>query len=325
VTDRVSVALCTYNGARYIAEQIDSILSQELVPTEIVLADDGSTDGTVELAWRAYAAHVDSTVKLRVLPPQAHLGVTRNFERAVLAAENELIALCDQDDVWRSDRLSSAVLSFDRDPSLLLQHSDATLIDATGNSVGSTLLDALRLSPRERGAIADGQAFSAYIRRNLVTGATVIFRRRLLDAAIPFPLGWVHDEWLAIIAAALGTVELLDEPLIDYRQHGSNQIGVSAPTLGYRVRRMLEPRGARYEMLSRRADVLLDRLIQLKAPSSTIACAADKARFERVRAALPRRRLSRVRTVLLELRRGAYDRLSSQGNLDMARDLLQPA
>jgi len=325
VTDRVSVALCTYNGASYIAEQIESILNQELVPTEIVLADDGSTDGTVELARGAYAAHPQTTVKLRVLPPEAHLGVTRNFERAVLAVENELVALCDQDDVWRPDRLSAAMLSFDRDSSLLLQHSDATLIDAAGYPVGSTLLNALRLSPHERREIAEGQAFSAYIRRNLVTGATVLFRRRLLEAAIPFPRGWVHDEWLAILAAALGSVELLEEPLIGYRQHGSNQIGVSAPTLRYRLRRMFEPRAERYEILSRRADILLDRLIQLNAPSAVIASAADKARFEHVRAALPRRRFARVCTVVSEGRRGSYERLSSQGNRDMVRDLLQPA
>lgn len=320
----ISVALATYNGERFVAEQVRSILSQSRRPDELVVADDGSTDATLDVIRATHAASGQGT-QLRVLEQGRRLGVTKNFERAVAACTGELIALSDQDDVWHVDRLVAAQASFEARPDLLLQHSDARLVDADGGPLGIGLLEALWVSGAERNAIHRGDAFSAYLRRNLVTGATVTFRASLLRSAMPFPSSWVHDEWLAAIAAAVGEVELVEEPLIDYRQHGANQIGATKPTLRYRVSRMLEDRGDRYERLALRAEALATRLADLPVPESMLAAARDRARFDRVRASLPRRRLARLGTVLSEHRAGSYRRLSSQGALDVVRDILQPA
>jgi len=320
----ISVALATYNGERYIVEQLRSILAQTTRPSEIVVADDGSSDRTVELVRETFDFMAPAGMELRILESDGERGVTRNFERALRAARGDLIALSDQDDVWHLDRLSKAVESFERDPGLLLQHADARLVDGSGADLGSTLLEALYVNGEERTHIARGKAFESYIRRNIVTGATVVLRRRLLDFAAPFPAEWVHDEWLAIIAAAVGKVELLNDSVIDYRQHGANVIGVTAPTLGYRLGRMLQPRGDRYRQLARRAASLVARLEEVDAPEQITAIAREKARFEAVRARLPSRRLARIVTVLAERRRGSYRALSSQGDLDVLRDILQP-
>ena len=172
--------------------------------------------------------------------------------------------------------------------------------------------------------IDSDRAFDAYIRRNLATGATSVVRRALVRSATPFPTEWVHDEWLAIIAAATGRLHYVDLPLIDYRQHQSNQIGVAAPTFRHRLSRLLEPRGSRYAILAARSALLVSRLQELGAKPEVISLAADKVRFESSRAELPARRINRLRAVLAEYRRGSYDRLSSQGNMDVLRDLLQP-
>ncbi|WP_403023546.1 glycosyltransferase family 2 protein [Salinibacterium sp. GXW1014] len=320
----ISVALATYNGERFVAEQVESILAQSRRPDELVVADDGSTDATLDIIRATHEA-ARSGVSLRVLDPGGRRGVTKNFERAVSACEGELIVLSDQDDRWHPDRLERAAASFEARPGLLLQHSDARLVDAAGRPLDVGLFEALWVSPAERQAIHGGEAFSAYLRRNLVTGATVAFRATLLEYAMPFPSTWVHDEWLAAIAAAIGEVELVEEPLIDYRQHGANQIGATKPTLRYRISRMLEERGDRYEILAVRAEALADRLAQLPVPEAILAAARDRARFDRVRAGLPRRRLARLGTVLDEHRAGSYRRLSSQGALDVFRDILQPA
>jgi glycosyltransferase involved in cell wall biosynthesis len=321
----VSVALCTYNGAAFIARQVESILDQDLPPAEIIVSDDGSTDRTLEIVRAVFASRIDTPVALRILDPAGHLGVSANFQRAIEAAHSDLVALSDQDDVWHPDRLSRAVPRFEEDPSLLLQHSDARLVDETGAPLGASLLDALYVSVDDRSAINGRGAFARYLRRNIATGATMVIRRSLLEIAAPFPAGWVHDEWLALIASAKGRVQLLDDTLIDYRQHGSNVIGVTAPTLIYRIRRMLQPRGSRYVAFARRATDLVDRLGSVGADPALLSLAAEKARFEAVRAGLSRHRIARVRPVLVEQRRGSYRRLSSQGDLDVFRDIFQPA
>lgn len=322
---RISVAMATFNGALYVEEQVASILRGARVPDEIVIADDASTDETLTLARRAFRDNSTSGTTLRVLEGAQALGVAANFERAILSCEGDLIALSDQDDIWHEDRLAAAIPSFEKNAGLALQHSDARLVDSAGEPLGVSLLEALTVSPGERRALRDGNAFPAYIRRNLATGATVLMRRDLARLATPFPAGWVHDEWLAIVAAAAGSIELIESQLIDYRQHSDNQIGVKPPTLGYRVSRMLEPRNDRFERLAQRSRVLADRLRQLAVPPEVLALAEDKARFEARRARLPRARALRVPIVLGEWRAGSYRRLSSQGNLDVVRDLLQPA
>lgn len=325
MTLSVSVALCTYNGAAFIERQIVSILEQDQSPFELVVADDGSTDDTLQIIRRTCERYVSSTTVLRILGPAGHLGVTGNFERAIVATTGDLIALADQDDIWHSDRVSVSVAAFELDDTLLLQHGDATLVGPAGEPLGLGLLEALSVGAAEFQAIASERAFDTYLRRNLVTGATVMFRRSLIAAALPFSRDWVHDEWLAMIASAIGSVQLNRRALIDYRQHGSNEIGVAAPTIGYRVRRMLEPRGQHYVMLARRADALLAVLRTLGVAERYIVLAERKLRFERVRASLPAARLARVRPVIREFHAGSYTDLSSQRALDVVRDIIQPA
>ncbi len=316
----VGVALCTFNGEPYVAEQLRSIVAQSSPPALIVVGDDGSTDRTIEVV-RATAG---DAVRLSVLPEGARLGVTRNFERTIVAVDAPLIALSDQDDVWHPGRIARLAPLFD-DSSLLLVHTDARLVGPDGAPLGRSLFDDLEVSPDELALERSGRAFEAFLRRNLATGATMVFRRSLLESALPFPEGWVHDEWLAVIAAALGGVAVVADQTIDYRQHGANQIGVTAPTLSYKIGRVFERRGERNRILARRFAILADRLDTLPVAESVRRAARAKAEFEARRAAMPSGRLRRAFPVLRLAATKAYGRYASRGVADIGRDLLQPA
>ena len=132
----------------------------------------------------------------------------------------------------------------------------------------------------------------------------------------------MHDEWLATVAAATARIGMLDTVLMGYRQHGGNQIGVTKPTLRYKVRRTLEPRGDRIDGLVARTEALVERLAHLDSAPEVLALAREKVAFEAARAQLPASRWRRIRPVLAAGLRGEYD-LASQGRLDMLRDVLQ--
>jgi glycosyltransferase involved in cell wall biosynthesis len=319
----VSVALCTYNGARYVAAQVHSILSQSHAVQQIVVSDDGSTDGTVAIV-EELVRHAPLKPDLVVLRNERQLGVTRNFQQALDACAGDLIALCDQDDVWRRDRVAAALDAMLAHPTLLLTHSDARLVDAEGRPLGITLFEALEAGSAIAG-IHEGLAFPVFLRRNFATGATMMLRRDLLARVEPFPATWVHDEWLAITASILGGVDVLEAPLIDYRQHGANEIGMSAPSWRQKVSRVLEPRGQRTERMVARAESLV-RWIEDRPDvlPEYLRAAEDKLAHERFRQGLPRARVRRVLPVIRELRAGRYDRLAGRGRLDSVRDLLQP-
>lgn len=325
----VSVALCTHNGAAFVRQQLQSIFAQTRLPTEIIISDDASTDGTlreVANALDSLRSTVASPPEVRILQNPVALGVTANFEQALLQCSGELIALCDQDDVWHPSRIEAAVARFDADETLELLGADAVLIDADNAPLNQSLFTALGISRRELGEMHSGRGFDALLRRNLITGATTMVRRRLVALSSPFPSSWVHDEWMAVIAAAVGSIDVVEEPLIDYRQHAGNQIGARKKSLSERRQRLVESRGERYEYLYRRSQVLADRMEALGDAVSArrVIAARQKRDHLGFRRRLPASRPARLLPVLREASSGRYGRYS-RGWLDVARDLVQPA
>lgn len=320
----VSVALCTHNGARFVEAQVRSILSQSVLPDELVVSDDASTDDTIALIEATLASRPHG-MRVVILRNEPALGVVPNFQQALAACTSELIALCDQDDVWHEDRVAVALEHFRADDRMLV-HSDARLIDEAGAPLGHSLFDALGVTTAERREAAAGDELAVLLRRNLVTGATAMIRREVLTSAVPFPDLWVHDEWLAVIATSVGTGELVDTELVDYRQHGGNQIGVRKLGLGGKIGRILEPRNGRNRYLAERAALLVDRLEALGGVvrPDALARAREKLDHLRVREQFGRSRWGRVIPVMREAATGRYGRYS-RGYGDILRDLLQPA
>lgn len=323
----VSVALCTHNGEPYVGEQVRSILDQVPAAAELVVGDDASTDGTVAViraaVGRHRAEHPGSTIDLRIIERDAPLGVTRNFEQTIAACSGDIVALSDQDDVWPAGRLARLLPLF-ADSAVLLVHTDARLVDADGRDSGRRLLATLEASPRERELLERGAALEVLIRRNLVTGATVLLRRDLAERSMPFPESWVHDEWLAMMAAVEGGLRLVPEPWLDYRQHGANVIGASEVTWARRWERLREPRDERAGRLVARAGALVDRLAQRPDCAAALRVARAKLAHEQARATMPRAQPLRVPSILAGVVAGRYSRYS-RGAIDIARDLVQPS
>ncbi|MDJ0350965.1 glycosyltransferase family 2 protein [Cryobacterium sp. PH29-G1] len=319
----VSVALCTYNGTAFVKAQLESILLQTRLPDEIVISDDASSDDTVTVVREALASC--ETVRVIVLRNDKALGVTANFAQALRACTGDLIALCDQDDLWAPTKLERLTDEFARRPHLVLVHTDARIVDAAGESMGSTLLETLSVTVDEKRSVHTGDALRVLLRRNIVTGATAMMRRELLESAGSFPSSWVHDEWLAVVAAATGEMDVVEEQLIDYRQHGGNEIGVATLSLRGRIERLTRPRADRNARLLARAQSLAVRLREpgFAANTSVARLTDQKLEHERARSALPTRRVSRMWPAWVEWRTGRYHQYGL-GLQDLVRDLVQP-
>lgn len=329
---KVSVALCTHNGERFIEEQIKSILDQTRPVDEIVLSDDASIDRTVEIVKKSITGHLLShgtAPTLIVLNNSTPLRVTKNFEQALFHTSGDLVALSDQDDVWHSNRIEKMVAMFESTKTLFV-FSNARQTDEEGKSLGHDLFTALAMSAKERSLVEQGEAYKQFLRRNLATGATVMLRRSLVKAAAPFPDSWLHDEWLAMVAAAFDSVRMLDERLIDYRQHSGNQVGMSPLRTRRRISMFLEPRTERNERLFLRAQALSDRIgslispeTQAQVPANYQRMAKDKYLFEQARQKYPELRIKRVPPVFNQLFKGAYARYGT-GLKDALRNIIQP-
>ena len=316
---RVSVVVCTYNGERYLRDQLQSILDQTRSPHEIIISDDGSTDSTLQIvADFTSSSNGPQSLEWRVETRRTPLGVSGNFASALAKARGEFVALADQDDVWELNRLESGLAHFN--DGVLLVHSDATLIDASGRPTG-TLMSALRLTNSERMNLLAGEALTALLRRNVVTGATTMIRASLLEQALPIPEGWVHDEWLALVAAAQGGVVFQEGPLIRYRQHGNNEIGASKTDYDEATRRLREKRSDFFARKLPRNDGIAALLANKPAwmDSAAHSSLAAKVEFDQWRSTLPSSRVRRLVPVLRRWFTGHYGRYA-RGYLDVIRD-----
>lgn len=324
-----SVVLCTHNGTQYLEQQLVSIFGQTYLPTEVIISDDNSTDGTIEFS-QAVIRNIQQQkpalkkVVVEYISNVPALGVTKNFENAIRKAKCELIALSDQDDIWELERLSSIVDVFAEDPELVLFHSDALLVDGDNYSLNCTLFEALRVSNSEKELINSGRGNQVLLRRNIVTGATTVFRKSLVKDSLPFPTEFLHDEWLALVATFTGKLKLSETPLIRYRQHGNNQVGVRKLGLKHAVGRIIFPRTERNTILLNRSVALSSHPFFALNPDDEIRnIAAEKLAHERVRSSYPSSRIRRVRPVLKELKTGRYSDFGL-GFQDILRDLIQP-
>jgi len=219
----ISVAMCTYNGGRYIDAQLESIRRQELPVSELVVCDDGSSDGTLEIL-EAFSLHAHFPVL--IVRNEKNLGSTKNFEKAIRLCSGNFIALADQDDIWLPNKTAVLVGELVKEAAAGGVFTDAAIIDECSEETGSTLWEEYGFSDTERDSVKSGNLASVLLRRPIVTGATFLFRRELLGEILPIPEGWLHDEWIAWRIALCSSVIFSKIPVMFYRTHASQQIGV---------------------------------------------------------------------------------------------------
>jgi glycosyltransferase involved in cell wall biosynthesis len=314
----ISVALCTYNGERFLAEQLESFLSQQRLPDEVVICDDQSSDSTLDIV-RRFAEHAPFCV--RPLSNKSNLGSTRNFSQAIELCRGDIIALADQDDVWLPNKLAALERSLRDDAGVGFAFSDAEMVDSQLRPIGYRLWDAVRFYPHERRCFVHGQAFEKLLRRYRVTGATMAFRSRFKDMIVPIPQDWVHDAWIALLIAAIAPCVLIDEPLLKYRQHAGQQLGEKKRSLveEYRVARSMNQET--YRTVAKRYAQARDRLqgVAGVAPARMQALEEKIEHFER-RARMRDNGVWRLPMIVRETWRGNYLRYS-YGWKSIAQDL----
>lgn len=229
----VSVCMASYNGERFIARQIETILSQLGEADELVISDDSSTDATLFIV-RSFG-----DPRIAVLPGQTFRSPCFNLENALRHARGDVIVISDQDDEWLEGRLESALEGLKR---FSLVVCDAEIIDAEGRSTGRDLSQIY--SPRT--------GFITNLFRNRYLGCCMAFRREVLEKALPIPsnLPW-HDWWLGLIAEIYFSTAFLDKKLVRYRRHGGNASRIGEKS-GHGWNRRLEVRWRTMKELARR-------------------------------------------------------------------------
>ncbi len=226
---RISVALAAFDGGAHLAPQLDGVLAQLAEGDELVVSDDGSTDGT--LARLAACAARDPRVRLLRNDGARPRGVAANFAAAFAAAQGEVVLPCDQDDLWLPGRIAHFRARFAADPRLLVLQTDARLVDGAGEPLHPSFF-ALRGSR---------PGLFRNLWRNAYQGCTMGFRRTLLDAAAPIPARIpMHDQWLGLVAelaggARRGAVAFDGAVLTAHRRHGANATSLAPAPFGRRL------------------------------------------------------------------------------------------
>lgn len=305
----ISVALCTYNGGAFLSDQLASIAAQTRLPDELVVRDDASDDATPAIV-QAFAARAHFPVRFE--RNAERLGSTRNFDGAISACTGDLIALSDQDDVWRPHKLSTIERRFLESPGLGLLFSDADLVDAELNPIGARLWARIGFDSRRRRVWRTRGPLTALVPGRIVTGATMAFRSSFRSLVLPIPEGiapMLHDGWIALALAAVAGVALIEEPLVAYRQHGAQQIGT--PETGASRLGVLASAAHvnAYSMHLASLGALHERLAAGRAGPEGLAAARRIGIILRhfdTRANLPPRRLARLPIVLRELASRRY-------------------
>jgi glycosyltransferase involved in cell wall biosynthesis len=216
----VSVILCTYNGEKFIAQQVDSILRQTYSPIELIISDDASADQTSRILEKYKA---DS--RITFFRRDQNIGLSANFSFAASQAKGELIAFSDQDDIWLENKIEKLVAHTGDSP---LVYSNSILTDETGNPTGKKLTD-LR-------AMYSGNDSRCYILYSCVWGHSMLITRNLLMHSLPIPATIHHDIWIAYRAFIEGGILYHDEVLTLYRQHSSSYTGALSKSKATRKR-----------------------------------------------------------------------------------------
>jgi glycosyltransferase involved in cell wall biosynthesis len=320
--------MCTYNGARYLREQLDSIAAQTRPPDELVVCDDGSSDTTREIV-NAFAATVRFPVRLHV--NEQNLGSTKNFERAIRLCEGDIIALSDQDDVWFPEKLRRIEDCFDREPGTGLVFTDAEVVAEDLRPLGYSLWESVGFDDTQRRLVRRGRVLDVLLPGWTVTGATMAFRATFknLILDIPTDLAPIHDGWIALMIASVAEVSFIDELLIKYRQHARQQIGAKArkDEVGAAgldgAREALRRKNSYDEMIAigARAQQRLRERSDVYESEAALAQLEQRLKHLRARANLPAGKLSRARCVFRELLSRRYH-LYSNGVYSAIKDLL---
>jgi glycosyltransferase involved in cell wall biosynthesis len=318
---QISIALCTCNGEKHLPEQLQSLVGQTRNPDELIVFDDASSDGSTDII-RRFAESAPFPVRLTVNPQ--NVGSSANFQRAIDACSGDIIALCDQDDIWMSEKLQLIETEFERDRNLGFVFTDADICDAIGNPLSYTLWQSVRFSPGLQRKLNDGHTFEVILRNNIVTGATMAFASRFKSLVLPIDLQWIHDGWIALLISAFAPARIIRQPLIRYRQHPAQSVGALQRTLYQQYlaakkmdRHVFADHARMYEAAKMRLESWREQPLLA---GDLLPKLEEKIRHYRIRSEIRLRQRNRIAPSIVELLTLRYQRYSL-GWKSFAQDL----
>lgn len=208
---KVSIALCTYNGEKYLASQLDSLLNQSYKNLEIVIVDDCSDDNTYHILEK-YASNYQH---IRLYLNEKNLGYIKNFEKAIQLCSGDYIALSDQDDIWSLTKIEEMLQEA---ADYILIYHDSEFVDEINLSLNKKLSEVFN-------RMFNGGDPRKLILCNSISGHSMMFKKTLINEILPIQ-GRYHDWWIGYVAANIGVVRYLDKCLVRYRQHQKSQTDI---------------------------------------------------------------------------------------------------
>ena len=313
---KISVALCTYNGTKFLKEQLETIISQTHSIDELVVCDDCSTDGTIELVQKLTQ---NTTFKTIIEVNKENVGSTRNFEKAISLCSYNTIFFSDQDDSWQPDKVAKMMAFLDENPLKDAVFSNAGIIDQMSNSTHQTLWDSIGFDKNQQEKWQRGEAYQILYQGFVVTGATLAIRKSAVLKLMPFPSihkNLIHDGWIALALSLQNKIGFIDENLISYRIHAQQQVGIGQEKKFITFKnRFLRPREEKILPIIEKYnyfEALYGLLSSLSSISKTQLDYLENIKNHfYTRSNLPTDRLQRFAPVIREWRIGRY-RYSSQ-------------
>lgn len=219
--EKVDILIATYNGEKYLKEQIESILNQTYKNIQIIISDDCSTDKTREIL-----KEYEKNKKIVVFYQEKNLGYVKNFEFLLKQVRSNFYMLSDQDDVWKKEKIEKTIGKL-KNENLDLVFGDLEVVDENLNTICESYNKYMHLNEKIKKYIKDYRLQYMY---NCITGCTIASKKEWIDKFLPFPINSkyvIHDYWIGLIIALNGKVGYMEKAYILYRQHGNNQVGVS--------------------------------------------------------------------------------------------------
>lgn len=223
---KISIAMATYNGGKYLQEQLDSFLAQTRLPDELIITDDCSADNTLEIIQ---AFKNESPFSVILIENQSRLGFVQNFSKAISLCSGDLIFMSDQDDVWLPSKIERVAVIADERPDILVFTNDALITFEDLSIASGTMIDR---------RISEGLQLDTH----LTNGCQTAIRNKFLPIAMPIPeFVRAHDIWFHDVARNLGIKLIIPEVLQYWRRHDDSTCGFPAirPSLNERMKRVI--------------------------------------------------------------------------------------
>jgi glycosyltransferase involved in cell wall biosynthesis len=298
------VCLCTYNGSRYLQPLLTSLAEQTLLPTQLLVGDDGSTDNTLQIVSDFSAA---ASFPVKVLSNQRRLGPAGNLELLLAEATGDVLLPCDQDDIWAPAKIEVLTKALDESPGSGAAICNSSLIDARGKVLPGSLFERVGLDTSIRHLMELGTAMVPIAGRNVLASHALALRRSALDLVLPFGPLRHADWWIALVLGATTGIAVVDDCLVAYRLHDTNAAGLREDLrIAERASASTAARFSSHADMLEAAIARVDLARPGRLAPRERAVLEERVSHLRTRESLPAKRSRRVRAVFREVIKGRY-------------------